>query len=74
MGSVRVRALERLFDGQQLREEGDEFFYEGLLPLPTNSPVELVDEEEEPTFDEVEAPKRASRRRRKPKFEENNDA
>lgn len=73
MGSVRVRALERLFDGQQLREEGDEFFYEGLLPLPTNSPVELVDEEE-PTFDEVEAPKRASRRRRKPKFEENNDA
>ena len=73
MGSVRVRALERLFDGQQLREEGDEFFYEGLLPLPTNSPVELVDEEE-PAFDEVEAPKRASRRRRKPKLEENNDA
>jgi hypothetical protein len=48
MGSVRVRAKERLFDGQQLREEGEEFLYHGPVPLRPNDPVELAEDRPKP--------------------------
>jgi len=45
---VLVRATARLFDGQKLREEGEEFLYDGPMPLSPNAPVELAEEPPQP--------------------------
>ena len=43
-----VRAKERLFDGQKLREEGEEFLHDGPFPLGVNEPMELAEEPAQP--------------------------